>query len=62
MTLETIISWQLKEVDQETYSQEYYLVNLIFELLDKMKQITVIFRLYFKVIVKYYRDLFRHVW
>ena len=32
--------------------EEYHLVNSIFELIDKTKLITVILRLYFKVIVK----------
>ena len=40
----------LKKYIQETYSEEYHLVNSIFELIDKTKLITVIFRLYFKVI------------
>ena len=47
-----ITSQPLKEIERETYSDEYHLVNSIFELSDKTKQIAVIFRFYFKVIIK----------
>ena len=40
------------EVEEEIYSDEYHLVNSRFKPSDKTKQITVLFRLYFKAIVK----------
>ena len=70
VTVDVRLKWcfVLLELEQETYADEYHLVNSIFELSHKTKQITVIFRLYLKVTVirfdnnfemksKYYRDL-----
>ena len=37
-------------LEQETSSDEYHLVNSKFELSDKTKQITVIFRLHFNAL------------